>query len=151
MCPGAVHLNPETDCTAPMKIMMNTLEKNKEAYFPAVYHEEIDDGEPFTQFDDIRNVPPAKRNLYWSKRSSKPCLVSPPLSMMSSLNTLNSPDTKRSLYWSKRSQQFPPLPFSTIVRNGNQKRSIYWSKRSQDKDFGDFLPFSTIIRRERNM
>jgi hypothetical protein len=68
--------------------------------------------------DNILHSPPAKRNLYWSKRSSKP-------DMMSSFSPLLKPSTKRSVYWSKRSQQFPTLPFSTIVRNGKPKREVY--------------------------
>jgi hypothetical protein len=70
--------------------------------------------------DNTSHSPPAKRNLYWSKRSTKPDL-------MSSFSPLLKPSTKRSVYWSKRSQQFPTLPFSTIVRNGKPKRKVYWN------------------------
>ena len=52
--PGAVHLSPSPACSAgttgtvPMQTMMNTMKKNKELYFPAVYQEETEEREPST-------------------------------------------------------------------------------------------------------
>ena len=144
--------------------------KSKTVYLPVIYKD-------IRGRDNTLHSAPTKRNLYWSKRSTIPDLMSrlvtfPNLStkpdMMSSLSNLpnlsTKPDmmstipnrsskphlmsslsnlpnlstkphmmsslsalpmsTKRDLYWSKRSQQFPTLPFSTIVRNGK-----HWSAK----------------------
>ena len=84
-------------------------------YFTPDFKDQNGKNDHSNEFDDDQYLRPVKRNLYWSKRSSKKDDLSLPNS-----------GTKRDLYWSKRSQQFPSLPFSTIVRNGNPKRRIYW-------------------------
>ena len=73
---------------------------------------------PATRFFDKVNVPPTKQNSFWSKISSALDSVT---SNLKPLNTLTRPATKPGLYWSKRSNKYPPLPFSTIVRNANKK------------------------------
>ena len=98
-----------TDC-APT--LLDPSMKSAKMNFPPVFKDKSDYS---NQFDDDLNLRPVKRNLYWSKRSSKQDDLSLPI-----------PPSKRDLYWSKRSQQFPTLPFSTIVRNGNPKRRTYW-------------------------
>ena len=72
--------------------------------------------------EEIQELPPVKRNLYWSKRSG----VLPILLKKMQERSLQQPESKRSVYWSKRSAQFPTLPFSTIVRNGKQKRAQFF-------------------------
>ena len=74
---------------------------------------------PVTRFFDKVKDSPTKLDLFWSKISSALDMVTSNL-----YNTPTRPATKPGLYWSKRSKKYPPLPFSTIVRNGNKKKKM---------------------------
>ena len=125
--------------------------KTNEMYFPVIYK---DIENPAKPVDDNWHSPPAKHNLYWSKRSSKPDLMSnlstlPNLStkpdMVNSLSTLPNLSTKPDLMSTlpNLSTKLDLMSSLSTLPILSTKRSVYWSKRSQ---LFPTLPFSTIVR-----
>ena len=109
-------LLPVAGQVAPKQFLMQQAEKK------SMQHSTDDElnGLPVAIFVDKVNVPPTNRNLFWGKRSSKLDTVTSNVSTMKPFYT----PTKPGLYWIKRSQKYPPLPFSTIVRNANKKKKF---------------------------
>ena len=91
--------------------------KNIEVYLPIIY-EAIEGPES----DSDWRPPEVKRSLYWSKRSSN----SNKLTIMNYLMRMNNQNTRMSMFRNKRSDNFPTLPFSTIIRNVNPKKNGYF-------------------------
>ena len=60
-------------------------------------------------------------------------------------------ENTKGLNWIKRSQKSSHSPFLWNNKKKEQKRTIYWSKRGDEQDFEDFLPFSAIIRHEKDV
>ena len=93
--------------------------ENIEVYLPIIY-EAIERPEPDSGWR--RRPPTIKRNLYWSKRSSN----------MLTLMTWRSNYRNKRFDYTDNTDNFPTLPFSTIIRNINPaKKNGYFrvSKR----------------------